>query len=236
MTKFRHLILTRFNVLIPEYRDSAGAGWLEHRFDLFERFCLPCVRSQTSQNFDWLLFSRPDMPAGFRARLDAYSGWRNIRIVYLEGDFTQAAVRAAVAELARGVSHLITTRLDNDDGICRTFVENIQARFTGQNLEFLNFTHGYILANGQAYTGRHMTNAFISLVENADRPRTVYSGNHMRLHEQGPIRQIETPPGWLQVIHSRNLVNEAWGKPASFEDLYSYFDIQPERPSPTKKS
>lgn len=228
IASFRHLILTRFNVRIPEYPDAGGPNWLQHRFDIFERFCLPCVRGQSNLNFDWLLFCSPDMPGILRERLLKYSEWPNIRPVCIEGDFTQAAVKSAVREYTLGVTHLITTRLDNDDGICRSFVETIQNRFSGQDFEFLNFTNGYIWVNGVVYAGQHSTNPFISLIERAENPSTVYSGNHMRLRELGPIRQIERPAGWLQVVHTRNLANEAWGRPAAIQDLYDHFAIVPE--------
>jgi hypothetical protein len=225
MARFRHLILTRFNVRIPEFPNAGGPNWLQHRFDVFERFCLPCVRSQSNLNFDWLLLCRPDIPGNLRERLQKYAEWPNIRPVDMEGYFTQAAVQSAVREYSQGVTHLITTRLDNDDGICRNFVEIIQNHFSGQDFEFLNFTNGYIWAEGMAYAGQHRTNPFISLIERAENPSTVYSGNHMRLHELGPIRQIEEPPGWLQVVHARNIANKAWGKPADVQSVYDHFGV-----------
>ena len=224
MTRFRHLILTRFNVKIPEY-DTPGPEWLEHRLGLFERFCLPSLQNQSNLDFDWLLFCDKDSSQNFRARIQKYSKWSNVRAVFVEGYFTQATVQLAVADFAKGFTHLITTRLDNDDAVCRNFVEIVQNHFSGQDFEFLNFTKGYIWHNGKIYAGEHQTNSFISLVEKTEEISTVFCGNHMRLSRLGPIRQIEQPAGWLQVVHSRNLVNAVWGRPVATEIVYGQFGI-----------
>jgi hypothetical protein len=219
-TEFRHLILTRFNVRIQQC-DPPGAEWLAHRFDLFERFCFPSVRAQTCGNFDWVLFCQPGMPDAMRARIREYSEWKTFQPVYFRSVFEQAMVRAAIADLVRGYSHVITTRLDNDDAICRTFVETLQQNFTGQDFEFLNFTNGYIRERDRLYRGRHESNPFISLVERTEDFSTVYCDNHMDLAQLGPIRQIAEPAAWMQVVHEHNLSNQAWGQPCtSAESLH----------------
>ena len=65
MKSFEHLIITRFNLNLYA-RDKHDAPtrterWLEHRFEIFERYCLPSVAAQTNPNFRWLcLFRRGD--------------------------------------------------------------------------------------------------------------------------------------------------------------------------------
>jgi hypothetical protein len=75
---FEHFVLTRFNV-----RESADKTdlvlnpvWLQFRFDLFERFCWPSVRAQTTGAFTWLVFFDKDTPEPFRARTERYAGFR----------------------------------------------------------------------------------------------------------------------------------------------------------------
>src|ERR1700730_13355201 len=106
MNRFRHLILTRFNVKIPEY-DSPGTEWLEHRFGLFERFCLPSLQNQSNLDFDWLLFCDKDSSVRFSERIQKYCKWSNIRPVFVEGYFTQETVQMAAAHCAKGFTHLI---------------------------------------------------------------------------------------------------------------------------------
>jgi putative rhamnosyltransferase len=209
--RFRHLILTRFNVRI-EQCDRQGLDWLEHRFDIFERFCFPSVRSQTNTNFDWIVFFHPEVPKGFRGRIQAYCACSAFRPIYFRSMFSQAMVQAAISDLLEGFTHVITTRLDNDDAISTRFVDTIQKHFRGQDFEFLNFTNGYIWAEGRLFFGQHHSNPFISLVERTGNCSTVYCGNHMDLGQVGPIAQIEGPPAWLQVVHGQNLSNCVWGE------------------------
>jgi hypothetical protein len=227
MSRFRHLIMTRFNMRI-EQCEPRGLDWLDHRFAIFERFCLPSVRSQTNQNFDWLVFFHPDMPAAYQARVRAYSEWHALRPLYFRAVFDLAMVQAVANEMAQGFSHLITTRLDNDDAICRTFVDSIQRRFEEQDFEFLNFTNGYIWKDGKLHPARHFSNPFVSLVERAENCSTVYCRNHLELDHVGPIRQIPDDAAWLQVVHGRNLSNQAWGDAEEPRDLSQNFGIAPE--------
>jgi hypothetical protein len=228
MDTFRHIILTRFNVKI-EQSGPPDSDWLEHRFSLFERFCLPSVKAQTCGNFVWVIFCDPEVRLSFRERIRGYAQWATLRPIFFRNVFDQGMARAAVSQLAGGCSHLITSRLDNDDAICRTFVESVQKNFRGQSFEFLNFTNGYILdaSEGSLSSGRHASNAFISLVESSADSSTVYCGNHMELDRQGPISQIAHPGGWLQVVHGRNLSNRVWGTPEPALDLYETFGIRP---------
>jgi hypothetical protein len=226
MHTFRHVILTRFNVKI-EQAPAASTEWLDDRFSLFERFCLPSVQAQTCGNFVWVVFCDPDIPARYRNRIREYAKWPTLRPIYFRHTFEQGMVRAAVAELARGYTHLITSRLDNDDAICRTFVASVQARFHRQGFEFLNFTNGYVWSEGRVWSARHESNPFISLVEDAADYSTVYCGNHMELDQQGPVVQIPEPAGWLQVVHGRNLANRVWGTPRPDATLGEQFGIRP---------
>lgn len=226
MSHFRHLILTRFNMRI-EQCEPRGLDWLEHRFEIFERFCLPSVRSQTNQNFDWLVFFHPDMPAAYRERVRVYSEWKAFVPVYSRNVFDLAMVQGVAAELVQGFSHLITTRLDNDDAICKTFVEAIQRRFVEQDFQFLNFTNGYIWKKEKLYPTQHFSNPFVSLVERAEKCSTVYCRNHMELHHVGPILQIPDAAAWLQVVHGRNLSNDVWGIAEEPRDLHEHFGIAP---------
>lgn len=224
MSHFRHLILTRFNMRI-EQCGPQGLDWLEHRFALFERFCLPSVRSQTNQNFDWIVFFHPDMPAVYRERVRTYSEWKVFQPVYFRSVFDLSMVQGLASELVQGFSHLITTRLDNDDAICRTFVDSIQNCFTMQDFQFLNFTNGYIWKEGRLYSARHFSNPFVSLVERAENCSTVYCRNHMELDQVGSILQIPDAAAWLQVVHGRNLANDVWGIAEESRDLHENFGI-----------
>ena len=73
MKSFEHLIITRFNLNLYA-RDKHAAPtrterWLEHRFEIFERYCLPSVAAQTNPNFRWLCLFDAATPAAYRRRI-----------------------------------------------------------------------------------------------------------------------------------------------------------------------
>jgi hypothetical protein len=221
------VILTRFNARLPEHRPR-GEDWLQHRCELFERFCLPSVIGQTCRNFEWVLFFDAATPPAFQEKIRRYRDQGEFRRIWLNGEFTREAVLVAIGHLLEGYDYAITTRLDNDDAICRTFVEVIQDSFRAQQFEFLNFTNGYVWHQGKVFRSHFWSNPFISLVERTGRISSVYSGNHMYLSTLGPIRQIPSPAAWMQVVHGRNLVNEVHGTPCSIEEVRRNFALAPD--------
>jgi hypothetical protein len=211
-----HLLLTRFNVPHERYaRDKRGeatrtAEWLEHRFSLFERFCLPSVRGARGADFEWLVFFDAATPAAARERIARHADSGAFRPVFAAHfDELVERVRAAVPA---GTATLITSRLDNDDALARDTLAAVRRECRGQTLEFINPTTGYILSSGVIHRARLPRNPFLSLIES--RPdsawRTVWGVSHDRAPEVGPMRDLRERPYWLQVVHERNLVN-AWG-------------------------
>ena len=232
MSWFGHFILTNFNVPLPGFdRDRDGqpvrtAEWLEHRLDLFERFCLPSVMGQTCQRFTWLV-RYDDAAPGAHGRLDRYAGYGNLRIVPAELRF-----RTFIPSmLPRGTQYVVTTRLDNDDALHCQAIADIQAAIKPQEAEFLNFPFGYTYSvpdNRFGLNERH-SNAFISLVERVTdrRLRTARCINHNRAAEVARVRQLDTQPRWVQVIHERNLDNSLQGTETTLQGVERAFNIGP---------
>jgi len=123
---FSHFLVTRFNVRLPfGGRVNLDPRWLDHRHALFERFCLPAVTGQSTKAFRWLLLCDARTPEPHRSRLEGYERVSNAEIIWVD-DEVQAGLRAAVAARLGHGTHVITSRLDNDDAICRDFVERVQ--------------------------------------------------------------------------------------------------------------
>lgn len=65
-----------------------------------------------------------------------------------------------------------------------------------------------------------MSSPFVSLIEEGQRVTSAMSYDHTAIRKTGPVFQIEDIPGYLQVIHDRNLANRlprsAWRVPRSF--------------------
>lgn len=69
----QHFILTRFNLLLwnkdKEGKEVRSREWLEHRFMLFERYCLPSIKNQTCQSFEWIVLFDSTTPEPFKERI-----------------------------------------------------------------------------------------------------------------------------------------------------------------------
>src|SRR5690349_13551625 len=177
---------------------------------LFERFCLPTVRGQTRQDFKWLVLFAADTPRTFKAKIERLAEWPNFVPVYLAAG-TEHVGRLVVAPYLDGSPQtLITTRLDNDDGLCRTYVEEMR-RFAGVSARtVLQFPNGYVWNRGRIYLDRQEHNAFATLVEPlaggaGSEYVTIYKGSHSDLHRLGPVVDVGDAPGWLQVVHGSNV-------------------------------
>jgi hypothetical protein len=204
-----HLVLTRFNVRwIVGPHDT---DWLAHRFDLFERYCLPSMRGQTEQGFRWLVFFDESTPEPFRSRVDGYADWPAFTPCFI-GPPSSEVYDAAIAAHLGGAERLLTTRLDNDDALARDAVERLQAEVRPGPREFLNFPDGYVWHRGRLYAHSHPSNAFLSLSEPAAGFRSAWADPHEEAARVAPVRQVPGGPAWLQVIHEHNVSNRVRGR------------------------
>ena len=91
MENFSHFLITRFNL-------NRTARWLEHRFEVFERYCLPSVAAQTATDFRWLCLFDAATPEPYRRRIASY------RAVCprFEAVYYTAAQTACLTESLRG--------------------------------------------------------------------------------------------------------------------------------------
>lgn len=212
---FTHVILTRFNVR-TEFATSSppGARWLAHRFQLFDQFAFPSMKHQLAQNFIWLVFMDAATPEKYRQKMAQYAlDLPQLRPVYVAQLALGTAVTATTLQqtiaplLAPENSHLITTRFDNDDAVSDQFLATIQAQFTGQSYDILNFPDGFLWQRNRLYTKRNLANPFVSMIETAENFQTIWCKGHYLLKQDPAFRQVEVGPLWMQVIHGRNVLN-----------------------------
>ena len=119
LKSFEHLIITRFNLNLYA-RDKHDAPtrterWLEHRFEIFERYCLPSVAAQTNPNFRWLCLFDAATPAAYRRRIGGYqSVCPQFRSVFYSagqaGRLTES-LRTTISGLLAGREELATPPL-----------------------------------------------------------------------------------------------------------------------------
>jgi hypothetical protein len=237
--RFQHFLLTNFNVPRMDCRlDADGAPvdrhgtpvrtveWLEHRFALFERFCLPSVLGQTNQNFTWYIRYDDTAPGECGRRLSRYRAVRNLRLVSYPHAFSQTIED----DLAANTECVISTRLDNDDALHRDTVAEIQRQCRPGTTELLHFPLGYVydVVTGAVRLRRYDTSPFLSFVEHPRRApiRSALHIDHTRAAEVAPVRHIcEGEPRWLVVVHERNMSNALRGSACQAGGLDAEFNI-----------
>lgn len=240
MASFDHILLTRFNARWSARTAShpgTDPAWLGPRFDLFEKFCLPSVNGQSNQRFKWIVLLDTATPSVFKERIWAHSRmFPNLIPVFIDFAFPEGHCPDALKEIVRRhvsgrPSHLITTRLDNDDAVCKQYIDIIQSRFHGQHLRAINFVLGYQLFEGNLYIDFSIGNHFITLIEDFDPEsfHTVFGRHHGKLDELAPVDKILAKPAWLEVVHGRNKANSCrGGLPVSIKRLRIDFILRPD--------
>ena len=220
-----HLILTRFNVRsggreqpIRERRD-----WLAQRFELFDTFCFPSVAAQTRKDFRWIVFFDAHTPEPFRSRIEQYRQLPQFTPLFVDG-WEKRIVFPTLRAMARpGDQEILTTRLDNDDGLHSRYVERLREEVERRGRGFYNFSTGLVYCGGRVYQHADPSNAFMSALEPVTACRTVWRKPHTDICETQVVHQVEMPHAWLQVIHGTNVSNRVRGvrvSPAVVRDGY----------------
>lgn len=221
----QHFILTRFNLRLWT-RDKSGSSvrtlsWLEHRFSIFERYCLPSISGQTCKDFIWIVLFDSQTPDAYKTRIAGYQRlcpqFVPVFVAPQEGRYFARIFGEEVRKRIVPSARVLTTYLDNDDALNIHFVEDIQKRAESlRDGTFITYIDGYQLYTDYHYAMRihYPRNHFVSVVENNDwsDARTIYGfGSHYYLVKIPGVRieQISGSRMWCEVIHEKNMGNDA---------------------------
>ena len=209
---FRHVLLTRYNITsgfgVEAGVDPTDPGWLEHREEIFLRFCAPSVKAQTIRDFDWFLFVNPGTPPRFLAPLEA------VATLILASDIHDA-IDKLNALLPSDGRFLISSRIDNDDAMAPDYMAKARkAVFAHQQGAFsaINFAHGcrVDLETMTVKASQSYRCAFATALETAPPWKTISKFPHQKLDDKIPLTSISTArPMWMQTMHGRNIVHRA---------------------------
>lgn len=223
--KLQHFILTRFNLRLWN-KDKSGEAvrskkWLDHRFDLFERYCLPSICGQTYKDFGWIVLFDSTTPSHFKDKIEGYKQeCPQLIPVFVEPEqgryFADIFRREVISRLS--ARRVITTYLDNDDALNVKFVEDVRKRaLTLNDGTFINYTHGCQLYTDHNYMMMvcNRRNHFVSVVESGIPSilKTVYGyGSHYYIDKirGARIEYVKNTPMWCEVIHEKNMDNDAY--------------------------
>lgn len=220
-----HVFLTRYNLPSEgvESMIRAKEGWLRERTELFERYTVPSVRAQLGEDIHWIVYLDTQSPQWL---LDKMYGWRD------EG-LLSPILRDSVSEteraddirqvVGRPEGPVITSNLDNDDGLARDFVERLRGAQVREGRTALYLENGLICSGQRAYLRHDPSNAFCAVREDLSDLKTCWMDWHNRLGMHMPVVGLAGQPGWLQVIHGTNVSNRVRGTivdPAPYRALF----------------
>jgi len=224
-----HVLITRFNLPTagPEGRVRQREGWLTGRVALFEKYCLPSVRAQTNQNFRWLIYFDPDSPDWLVHRLSPYVRDQVFEPIY-RAEVTPAII---VDDIRSGrttpSADLLTTNLDNDDGLAADFVDRLQRIPTSGPRSALYLASGLILGPDGLFLRVDKLNAFCSVRESWNDPVTCWADWHTLLPRSMPSVTVAGSPAWLQVVHGSNVSNRVRGRLVASNGYAALFPALP---------
>jgi FkbM family methyltransferase len=224
-----HFLLTRFNVPFGNVPADLGLNddWLEHRFALFENFCLPSVLAQENKDFGWLILMDERTPERWMERLKA-----DLQLLPAAGVLplkflSEADVITQIERLTSGTSiqRIVTTRLDNDDAISRDYLATISRRAAGlprkDHYYVINYRNGCQVSNAGFFAVAQSLNPFLSVVSPRHPLLTAWHAEHGAMKQFGKVLQqgrfSQRPLYWLQSIHGNNVANRLQRKHARID-------------------
>ena len=209
-----HALLTRFNLPSKGFESLVRAkdGWLHNRVELFERYCLPSVRAQTRKGFHWIVYFDPESPKWLLDRIQDLSADGLFTPIF-RAEVSADELLSDIEEVTgRQTQNLLTTNVDNDDGLAADFVAQVQDVQCSELPSAIYLSSGLIKGDASVYLRHDDRNAFCSVRSSWSAPVTCWSAWHNQLSEIMATEEIGGPPAWLQVVHGLNVSNRIRGR------------------------
>lgn len=223
MGKFTHYLITRFNVKVdglgpePFPASARTPDWEATRLQLFKQYCAATVNGQSNRNFTWLLCcDTSSSPALLDAIRNAIADGITHEIL-LVLDFADMMQQLQLRCSSTETDFVITTRLDNDDGISVNFIQTVQTNFTEAHNTIINLLGGvhYQQDKGIFTHLRYSAkNSFMSLIENKSAGiKTVLAFKHLTPGADKSIINLPVRFAFWMTLHDQNAaqrINLGW--------------------------
>lgn len=220
----KHYLITRFNVPINfmltkqlEAIDiTRDEQYLDKRFKLFAEYTVPSVSAQTFKEFVWYIFFSEHTPQKYRPYIaELAANNHNFIPVYLKTAETYTSYLKNVFA-KENAETIVQTRIDNDDAINITFIENVQNYVRKQDCNKNEYV--LVFLNGVQYEYKNKilskyifpNNHFNTLVtiNNGVNTKVLFDYNHMKIDNYFEVISIDNEkPMWLEGVHESNISN-----------------------------
>jgi len=238
---FTHIITTSFNVPSVSWKQTRDGKntltdeWFTDRIDIFDKYCLPSFKNQTSKNFIWIVFFDVNTPDFYKARIqEIQMELPNFRPYFvIDHDEKKVRLLEIIPEYTGNSEFLISTDVDNDDILHREYVETIQHLFQPKDNLVIDLRRGLQLtkkSGNKAFITEYysVANPFVSLVEDIRNFKTVTHYFHHKYRDFKDTAVFDKKSLYIQFIHQNNLMNKTFdNKRFSKIDLNEY-GIKPE--------
>lgn len=208
-----HFLITRFNLPTggAERRIRAQEGWLRDRVALFDRYCLPSVLAQDTSDFTWFVYFDPESPAWLKSIIEEHAAAGHFVPMFAEEITNDSLLEDLAPHRSLRSQHVITTKIDNDDGIATDFMSRLRAAATGGEPQAIYIGDGLIIRDGRLYARVDEHNAFPTVSARWEDRKTCWANWHNLLPQDMATTVLRGEPGWLQVIHGTNVSNRVRG-------------------------
>ena len=227
--RVQHFVLTRFNVRFAFFMERYGwsgadPAYLDQRFALFEKNCLPAMKRQAVP-FRWLVFFSKSTPDAYKERARGYvRECPSFEAVFVDddlpirgADMQETFYRYVAERLDADAEWVITTRIDNDDAFnvhalmwIRASVEEYMSRDGEKGAFFVALPNGNAWLAAYSFTQSYSWkfNHFPSYVCPRAERCQVLAFNHVRIKSCGlPIVLNPAGHAWLEIVSGTNLKN-----------------------------
>ena len=224
MKNYKHFIIIRFNIranFTCNLKDSSSnpmnrildETYLDERFFLFETYTLSSLKNQTCQHFETIVLFHKNTPTRFKDKVLKLQREYPFQTLFLADEEKFSFSQYICDKYGKKSDYYITSRLDNDDMVADTYVEQIQKYIDNQhNLEtcFLSFPRGQKLDlfNGKRYDFLYKQNHFLSMW--GPQSTNVFQYDHSSIDNSGvDIVVLESEEAmWTEIVHSTNVANK----------------------------
>jgi hypothetical protein len=202
---------------------------------LFRTYCLPSVLNQNNEKFVWLVCISPNTDQAHRIFLkDIRSHDKRVELLEVPNIsvLTESLRDFIRNDISQEESHVITSRLDNDDAIARTYIDRVQKAFEGQVFQPILFSKGHQLILGKNSHVKEVVlprGPFVNLIEDISKGiHTVYEKVHTKWVKED-MKLVKEKPFWVQTLHGKNIRNsESIGLTVRKIDMRKNYGIKKE--------
>lgn len=220
------IIVSYFNLLSKN--NEITDEWMESRIVLLEAVTLRSLRSQSDQDFLYVLICAEDTPAKYKSKLESIMSLylSNGVICWITPDMTNAPCNNS--ELLKGdkgtkilkpfldvdaTGSVYTTHIGSDDALGINFVKAVKTSFDFDHFRyhgFMYFPEGYVYysEDEEFFSVEDHEYFFLTLREPLSTFRGVLYTDHVRVHRRAPVTKIKMvggAPMWIKILHTKQI-------------------------------